>query len=151
MKLFKEFMRRTEGKWVSQRRYLYPKTSSIENLSSDLVVRFEGEEGEEFRVILSWKTLAVETGKLVSEGEMLTEAKDGKLYRNVGYLSDEPTICEVEMVDADCVVLSTSYCNMNFREEIRLVGEDIRLRQTLGMRGVEVFMVGQYYETRVQT
>lgn len=40
---------------------------------------------------------------------------------------------------------------MNFREEVRLVGEDTRLIQTLGMRGVEVFMVGQYYETRVQT
>lgn len=40
---------------------------------------------------------------------------------------------------------------MDFREEIRLIGEDIRLRQTLGRKAKsnDVFLIGQYYETRI--
>lgn len=146
---FKSLMRRCAGKWTSQRRYLYPKKDIVKNLSSELSVEFLDKEGSDFQANLAWKTTSLESSEVVSEGEMLTESRDGKLYRNVGYMTEDETVCDVHMVDSDCVVFTTEYSGMEFREEIRLIGDDVRLRQTLGTRDGETFLVGQYFETRI--
>lgn len=147
------FMERSAGQWLSQRRYLYPRSNKLENLSSRLCVTYTvtSELPEEFKTELTWETHSVETEKVVSEGEMLTEGRNGKLYRNVGYMSEDPTVSTIKVIDKDCLVFLTSYSGMDFREEIRLIGEDIRLRQTLGRKAKsnDVFLIGQYYETRI--
>jgi hypothetical protein len=146
---FKALMKRCAGSWSSQRRYLYPKKDLVKNLSSELSVEFVDKGGPDFQANLAWKTRPLDSSEIVSEGEMLTESREGKLHRNVGYMTEDETVCEVHMVDPDCVVFTTEYCGMAFREEIRLIGEDIRLRQTLGTKEGETFLVGQYYETRI--
>ena len=145
-------MRRTHGNWSSTRRYIYTETNKITNLRSNINVDFEKEDEDFFYVKLSWDTSDIETGKQVSDGEILTRGTDDKLYRNIGYMTDDGTVCNIDVIDEDCVVLNTSYNKMRFREEIRLVENDnIRLRQTLGFKDGEdnPFLVGQYFEERV--
>lgn len=149
---FREFMRRSAGSWNSQRRYIYTNQSppKIVNYESDLSVSFVKEDEETFQVDLSWVT-SDRDGKGISSGTMITIGDEFVLQRNVGYMSDEPTSCGVEMIDNDCVVLTTEYSGMRFREEIRLLnGDAIRLRQTLGWKQgqTDPFLCGQYFEER---
>jgi len=72
--------------------------------------------------------------------------------RPIKFFSEEPTVCNVEVVDDDCIVLRTAYSGMNFREEIRLLEDDtIRLRQTLGFKdgSNKPFLYGSYLEERI--
>lgn len=144
-------MRRTSGNWKSNRRYIYLDSNKVSNLNSDLTVDFVEENENEFQVNLSWKT-SNEKNKLISEGTMITIGNETELKRNVGYMTEDPTVCSVNMIDDDCVVFNTEYDGMRFREEIRLVENDsIRLRQTLGFRNdKDLFLVGQYLENRVE-
>ena len=150
MNKFRNFMKRSSGKWNSQRRYIYTDKNVISNLKSDLSVDFVREDDNEFQVDLKWKTFD-EKGKVISKGEMITIGNEEELKRNVAYMSEEPTLCKVNMVDDDCVVFDTTYSGMRFREEIRLVENDtIRLRQTLGWKkdNKTPFLCGQYLEQR---
>ena len=70
------------------------------------------------------------------------------LYRNIGYMTPDPTYSEVTMIDNDTILFKTEYDGMTFREEIRLINENVRLRQTLGWKRDNVFLAGQYYEKR---
>lgn len=89
----KDLMKRMDGKWVSQKRYFYPKTSETELLTSDLSIDFEDKGEENFRVSCSWETFSVGSGDMVSGGESFTEVKGGGslqkpelLVRLPGYL-----------------------------------------------------------------
>jgi len=150
MTQFRNFMKRSAGEWDSQRRYFYPKSNQLSNLRSDLIVEFISENEEQFQVDLSWKTRD-QKDKVVSEGKMTTIGNEEELKRSVGYMTEQPTVCSVHMVDDDCVIFETHYSKMRFREEIRLVQNDtIRLRQTLGFEDncTTPFLCGQYMETR---
>lgn len=151
MKKFREFMRRSSGKWSSQRRYIHTNSDKVSVLKSHLTVDFVKETDKEFQVNLAWKTFD-SSNEIVSEGEMITVGDEKTLKRDVGYMSSDPTVCKVKMIDKDCVVFNTEYNGMRFREEIRLIENDsIRLRQTLGWKdgGSNPFLCGQYYEVRI--
>ena len=57
----------------------------------------------------------------------------------------------LELLDEDTVVFYSSYGGMDYREEIRFLGDNFRLRQTVGYKeGTDkVIIVGQYAEYRV--
>lgn len=142
-------MKRSAGEWTSNRRYFYPRANKISNLRSDLKVDFVKENDSEFEVNLSWITYNGD--EIESEGEMKTIGKGNQLFRNVGYFTEDSTVCDVYMVDGDCAVFNTSYGGMRFREEIRLLEHDtIRIRNTLGFKNDESspFLCGQYLEMR---
>jgi hypothetical protein len=63
-------------------------------------------------------------------------------------MTGAPTVSRVSRVDADTLVFETEYDGMKFREEIRLVENNVRLRQTLGWKRNEIFLAGQYFERR---
>jgi hypothetical protein len=50
--------------------------------------------------------------------------------------------------DNRTLVLKTQYNNSSFEEEIRLIGQRYRTRQTVISRAGEEIMIGQYLETR---
>jgi CpeS-like protein len=146
----KQWFTRSAGQWLSNRRYHYLKSDMDELIRSDLTVSLLSAETEDFSVLLSWHSR--KDGKDYSEGEMLCQYDSvaGILHRNIGYFSEEPTDSRVSFVDTDTIVLSTEYGGMRFREEIRLLDSDtVRLRQTLGWRGNNLFLAGQYFEQRV--
>ena len=75
-----------------------------------------------------------------------------ELKRSRTYFDEDnsDTYQVMEWIDEDTLVFRTSYDGTNYREEIRFLGDNIRLRQNVGtdvMTG-DVTLVGQYFEER---
>lgn len=146
--LVKSWFLRANGSWNSNRRYWYAKPNTNQVLISKLGVDVKDTGEDTFQVSLTWDSK--EGGKSVSDGEMLCEydPSTSTLRRNIGYMTEEETASKVSMIDSDTVLLETEYSGMKFREEIRLLGDNIRLRQTVGWKGDNLLLVGQYFEQR---
>jgi CpeS-like protein len=146
MSTVKQWFERSAGEWISNRRYFYESSGKNQLVKSELKVELKPSENKEFAVELNWDS----TGDVESAGTMLCEFDNEKniLYRNIGYMTSDPTYSEVTMIDDDTILFKTEYDGMTFREEIRLIGDNVRLRQTLGWKRNTVFLAGQYYEKR---
>ena len=137
------FLRRRCGSWTSQRRYLFfPKMEPV-----NLVTNFEFEELDINAFQVTWK------GQ--TSGEMLLsfDADQMLLRRSRDYFSpNTANSSEVEVIDADCIVMRTSYDGLAFREEVRLFSEDLFAhRYTVGV-DIETKVpkiIGSYWESRI--
>ena len=146
MSKVKDWFERSAGEWISNRRYYYEASGKNQLVKSDLKVEMKPSNDKEFIVELNWDS----KGDVESTGSMICEFDCNKnvLYRNIGYMTADPTFSEVTMIDEDTILFKTEYDGMTFREEIRLIDENVRLRQTLGWKRDTVFLAGQYYEKR---
>lgn len=133
------WLRRSCGKWRSERRYLFQPDGKPVCYTTLMDIR-EGERGNQF--IINW------TGK--TSGKMEVELDGNVLVRSRDYFGDEAHDSDVEMVDDDTIVFTTTYDGVTFREEIRLLSSDqYRLRQTFGTKADGSFaLAGQYIEFR---
>ena len=135
---FSTFMNRSVGSWISYRRYLF----GAKRTSGEYTTLFDIDHTEDNTYKITW------AGK--TEGVMEVEVVGDELKRSRSYFSDEETYQKMFWVDADTVVFRTSYDGTSYREEIRFLDDNTRLRQTVG-REVEtnkITLVGQYYEER---
>ena len=153
---------RTAGDWRSERRYAYLERMSnkagmvkkTDQISTAFTVGFDPTtQHEEFVTTIKWQSEG-EDGQ-VSDGEMRCRGVHNQngwhLQRDIGYFSDNATVSELQLLDEDTVVMTTSYGGATYREEIRLMFNDmVRLRQTIGHKTGESmpFLCGQYYEIR---
>ena len=131
-------MNRSVGSWISYRRYLF----GAKRTSGEYTTLFDIDHTEDNTYKITW------AGK--TEGVMEVEVVGDELKRSRSYFSDEETYQKMFWVDADTVVFRTSYDGTSYREEIRFLDDNTRLRQTVG-REVEtnkITLVGQYYEER---
>ena len=128
------------GEWTSHRRYLYF-NSGQEPKSVELVTTFTVELVTPLVWAISWN------GQ--TQGRMQIELTGKTLHRDIGYFSSDPTDSYLEMIDEDTVVTTTTYGGVTYREEIRYLGDDLRLRQTVGRRDGEMVIAGQYVERRM--
>ena len=131
-------MDRSVGSWISYRRYLF----GAKRTSGEYTTLFDIDHTEDNTYKITW------AGK--TEGVMEVEVVGDELKRSRSYFSDEETYQKMFWVDADTVVFRTSYDGTSYREEIRFLDDNTRLRQTVG-REVEtnkITLVGQYYEER---
>lgn len=136
-----QFLRRTCGKWNSERRYLFAPKMKPVNMTTEFTVD-EGERGNQF--VINWQGQTSGTMELELNGDTLGRSRD--------YFGDGAHASQVEIIDQDTIVLRTAYDGMKIREEIRLLESDtIRLRQTVGVSEEtgKVVLVGQYYEHRI--
>ena len=137
---YQSWFARSVGDWVSDRRYLYyapGKEPKVQNLVTNFTIADRG-EGE---FCITW------TGQ--TDGEMVVQVDGATLHRDIGYFSNEPTDSALSRVDEDTVVMVTTYGGVTYREEIRLLENDtLRLRQTVGMKGDQMVLAGQYVERR---
>jgi hypothetical protein len=138
---FQPFMERSCGRWVSRRRYLFGKNLT----SGEYVTEFDISPTEDLSYKITW------VGK--TEGEMDVTVRGNRLERSRSYFNsdDDSGYQEMYWIDADTVVFYTAYDGTKFREEIRFLDNDTRLRQTVGrdQETNDVTLVGQYYEVRV--
>jgi hypothetical protein len=135
------WLRRSCGKWRSERRYLFSEEKGTKPVNyTTLMEIYEGERGNQF--IIEW------TGK--TSGRMEVELDGNMLVRSRDYIGDGAHDSEVDMVDEDTFVTTTTYNGITFREEIRLLSHDqYRLRQTFGTKADGSFaLCGQYIEFR---
>lgn len=132
--------RSVDGEWVSDRRYLYYAPDK-EPKVSNLTTRFTVGKIAPHVYEVNWN------GQ--TEGRMQLELAGSVLHRDIGYFTSDPTDSQLEMVDDDTVVFHTSYGGVTYREEVRFLGDNLRLRQTVGRKGGDLVIAGQYVERRV--
>jgi hypothetical protein len=134
------WLRRSCGKWRSERRYLFQPDGKPVNYTTLMDIR-EGERGNQF--IINWE------GK--TSGKMEVTLDGNVLVRSRDYFGDDAHDSDVEMVDDDTIVFTTTYDGVTYREEIRLISNDqYRLRQTFGTKADGSFaLAGQYTEFRM--
>lgn len=131
---------RCEGTWVSHRRYLYGPQKTLDNLVTEFTIEARGEN--------EWAVLWASER---NEGEMGLILDGASVKRSRNYFGDgEGTVTCLERIDEDTVVFHSTYGGASYREEIRFLGDNYRLRQTVGYKeGTDkVVVVGQYWEER---
>ncbi len=71
------------------------------------------------------------------------------LYRDRGFATPKPVTADFYFNDPKTLCLKTEYNDSIFEEELKLVGDRYRTRQTIISRAGEQQMIGQYLETRI--
>lgn len=138
MENFSNWFSRTQGKWKSYRRYLNLPGKKDQSYTTEFTVKADGD-----KINISWNGDA-------SSGDMNLTIDGDLLHRDIGYFTDDPNDSKLTQLDEDTIVLHSEYDGMKFREEIRLLDDDShRLRQTVGYRNGKPFLVGQYWEERI--
>lgn len=143
---FDDWFDRCIGAWTSHRRYLMGPKKSIDNLVTDFETVKRGPN--EWAVL--WESDR-------NQGEMSLVLKGRELHRSRNYFEgEEGTVTLLDRIDYDTVVFHSNYGGMHYREEIRFLDDNFRLRQTVGRKEDQpylntkgIIVVGQYAEYRL--
>lgn len=139
---FKPFMDRSIGRWKSLRRYLFGKKRTSGEYTTEFVTESLNDH-DEYRITWSGKT----------SGEMDLILEGNQLKRSRSYFDEDnnQTYQTMYFIDPDTVVFHTAYDGTRYREEIRFLDDNTRLRQTVGwdQETNDITLVGQYFESRV--
>ena len=134
-------MDRSVGSWRSARRYLFGDKRN----SGEYVTEFDIESTDLDNYKITW------SGK--TDGVMEVFLEGDKLNRSRSYFNpdDSETYQRMTRIDDDCVVFETAYDGSRFREEIRFLDDNFRLRQTVGwdIETGKIDLIGQYAEDRI--
>lgn len=164
-----EFFRQSAGQWNSQRRYytLNPNIATQE-VESRIEVKFLEADCPELRHLAQLHILEsglsfvcgtyVEwesnyTGKIrkPSSGSTIFGALGNVLYRDRGFATAKPVSAIYDFPSPQTMTLKTEYDGSVFEEEIKLIGQQYRTRQTIISRAGQEQMIGQYLEKRIDS
>lgn len=162
-----EFFRQSEGEWNSQRRYytLNPDVATQE-VESHIKVRFLESGCPELCHLAQLHALSPDvslvcgtyvtwesnyTGKIrkPSTGSTIFGALGNILYRDRGFATSDPVCAIYNFSNPQTMTLKTEYSGSVFEEEIKLIGQQYRTRQTIISRAGQEQMIGQYLEKRI--
>jgi hypothetical protein len=162
-----EFFRQSEGKWKSQRRY-YTLKQDVEpqEVVSEITIRFLEKGSPELIKLaqlhkledettlvcgteVTWESNYTGTVRKPSEGATVFGVKGNILYRDRGFATSEPVIAIYSFTNPATLCLRTEYKGSVFEEEIKLIGENYRTRQTIISRFGQEITIGQYLEKRI--
>ena len=164
--LVAKFFRSSVGNWLSERRYYTLPDGATQEVVSEIAIEFlapgclELQELaqlhglDEFALTcgskIEWDSKDSVTGKKASKGSTLFGALGNILYRDRGFATPKPITAIYHFSHPDTMCLKTEYQNSVFEEEIKLVGEKYRTRQTIISRAGEQVTIGQYLEKRIK-
>jgi len=164
--LVAKFFRSSVGNWLSERRYYTLPDGATQEVVSEIAIEFlapgclELQELaqlhglDEFALTcgskIEWDSKDSVTGKKASTGSTLFGALGNILYRDRGFATPKPITAIYHFPHPDTMCLKTEYQNSVFEEEIKLVGEKYRTRQTIISRAGEQVTIGQYLEKRIK-
>lgn len=163
--LVSAFFKACEGDWRSERRYYTLKSGDIQEVVSYINIRFLAAGSTELQQLhllhelpsntplvcgaqVSWESEYVQTGKKPVSGSTLFGIRGMTLYRDRGFATAKPVTADFSFLDPRTMVLKTAYDGSSFEEEIKLIGDRTRTRQTIISRAGEEIMIGQYLEQR---
>ena len=164
--LIAEFFQRSQGKWRSDRRYYTLPDGDTKEIVSLIAIQFLVQGCEELRSLarmhrledetimtcgaeVTWDSADSVSGKKQSQGSTLFGAKSDILYRDRGFATPDPVTAQFYMARPETLCLRTEYKGSVFEEELKLIGQQYRTRQTIITRAGEQQMIGQYLEKRV--
>lgn len=167
---FHRLMQQAEGKWQGKRTYESVKTGKSTRVSNtfEVMLNYTNQHILEdlhylpqgtfpYTVRVSWVSHDSDNGKLLSEGSMIMGYHDGTLYRDRGYVTDQPVVSKVEMSSPDHMLIRTFYEGTTtlgdetvaYEENFRWVG-DHRLRTVLAWdKDNQLTLMGQYIEHKL--
>ena len=163
--LIAQFFRTTAGQWHSQRRYYTLPEGKTKEITSEIWVQFLESGCEELTTLealhefpprtllcgakVSWRSEDSITGKKQSEDSTLFGALGNTLYRDRGFAISTPITAKYYFTSPNTLCLRTEYNGSVFEEELKLISDRYRTRQTIISRAGEEIMIGQYLEKRI--
>ena len=161
-----EFFQQSEGDWNSQRRY-YTLNKDIEpqEVVSSITIRFLEPRSTQLlelarlhkldsQIFLSggseviWESNYTGNIRKPSKGSTVFGVLGDTLYRDRGFATSEPITARVFFPNPKTMCLRTEYGGSVFEEELKLIGDNYRTRQTIISRAGQEIMIGQYLEKR---
>ena len=152
------------GDWQSRRRYYTLASGETQEVVSDITVRFL-ESGHSDLVELAtrhelkeplvcgakvtWESSYITPSRKPSKGSTVFGIRGDVMYRDRGFATPKPVTADYRFTSERTMVLRTEYNGSAFEEELKLIGDKYRTRQTIISRAGEEVMIGQYLETRV--
>lgn len=164
--LIAAFFQKSVGNWRSERRYYTLPDGKTKEVTSLITIRFLERGCDELLQLqqlhelpdaisltcgasVSWKSSDCMTGKKQSEDSTVFGALGNTLYRDRGFATSKPVTAEFYFSTPQTLCLRTEYQGSVFEEELKLIGENYRTRQTIISRAGEQKMIGQYLEKRL--
>ncbi len=159
-----QFFHDSVGKWRSERRYYTLKSGLIQEVVSDLSVEFLVADCEELLALsalhadrpslicglrITWDSHYAGPSQKSVQGETIFGLQGALLYRDRGFATDKPVTGGLQFPTPRTMVLRTEYDGSSFEEEVKLISDRYRTRQTIISRAGEEQMIGQYLERRV--
>lgn len=165
--LIAAFFRKSEGRWRSERRYYTLPDGKTKEVVSLITIRFLEQGCDELLelqrlhnlpahlslscgALVSWHSSDAETGRQESEDSTVFGALGDILYRDRGFATTKPVTAQFCFTNPQTLCLRTEYKGSVFEEELKLVGDKYRTRQTIISRAGEQKMIGQYLEKRLE-
>ena len=163
--LITAFFQDCVGDWHSERRYCQLQSGHVEEVASEISITFleagcdtlrhlETLHGLEEKSSLicgtqvTWESSYTGTHKKPVSGSTVFGVRGSVLYRDRGFATSQPVKANFTFRDGRTMVLKTIYGGSSFEEEIKLIGDRTRTRQTIISRAGAEIMIGQYLETR---
>jgi CpeS-like protein len=164
--LIAEFFQRSAGQWRSERRYYTLPDGDTKETVSLISIRFLVQGCPELQKLaqmhqledaavmfcgaeVSWDSADSMTGKKQAQGNTLFGAEGEVLYRDRGFATPNPVTAQFYLPNIETLCLRTEYKGSVFEEELKLIGNQYRTRQTIISRAGEQQMIGQYLEKRI--
>lgn len=158
-----QFFHDSVGQWRSERRYYTLKSGLIQEVVSDLSVTFLDAEDNDLLALsalhggrpeltcglrITWDSRYCGPSKKTVQGETIFGLQGDRLYRDRGFATTNPVTGDLQFPSQRTMVLRTEYDGSSFEEEVKLIGDRYRTRQTIISRAGEEQMIGQYLERR---
>lgn len=161
-----EFFRQSVGQWRSERRYYTLPDGENQEVVSEIAIEFLEADSPELHELaqmhelenlsalkcgskVSWKSTNSVTGRQQSAGSTVFGVLGNVLYRDRGFATPKPITAQFYMPNPQTLCLRTEYNGSVFEEELKLIGQQYRTRQTIISRAGEQVMIGQYLEKRI--
>lgn len=158
------FFKQSAGDWQSRRRYYTLASGETQEVVSDITVRFlEGGHSDLIELAarheleaslvcgakVTWESNYITPSRKPSKGSTVFGIRGDVMYRDRGFATPKPVTADYRFTSERTMVLRTEYNGSAFEEELKLIGDKYRTRQTIISRAGEEVMIGQYLETRV--
>jgi hypothetical protein len=164
--LIARFFQKSHGQWSSERRYYTLPEGKVQEMVSLITVRYLADHSPELLHLaqlhnlsdptsiicgaeVTWDSQNSILGKQMSKGSTLFGACGNILYRDRGFATTKPVSAIVTFTNSETMTLHTEYQASVFEEEVKLIGDRYRTRQTIISRAGEQQMIGQYLEKRL--
>jgi CpeS-like protein len=163
--LIANFFQRSAGHWRSERRYYTLPDGDVKEVVSLITIRFLPQGCAALQALAQLHDLAADepltcgaevrwnstdsvSGQKQSQGDTLFGVRGSTLYRDRGFATTKPVTADYHFTNPETLCLRTEYKGSVFEEELKLVGQNYRTRQTIISRAGEQVMIGQYLEKR---
>lgn len=164
--LISEFFKESEGSWRSERRYYTLPEGKTQEMVSFITIEFLERGSKELQELaqlhglsdrlsltcgakVTWESSDSVTNKKQSKGSTLFGVLGKIVYRDRGFATTKPITAQYYFSNPKTLCLRTEYNGSLFEEELKLIGNNYRTRQSIISRAGEQLMIGQYLEKRI--